>query len=178
MQWVSFQYKGEVFDLSHLHPFEFTLIQEAKNNKPERKYYFDVIFSIHCFSRKKLDDEIVEEGLLYSDSRETRIFSFERYNLSKNLPEIIKSLKDRKCYHTSHGNYFIVEMVNDEGNLQEYEIYFTVSKSNKKGRINLYVQSAYIRDETHALRRKKRKPIRFTIIAHNTYINKEIKTPI
>ncbi len=59
------------------------MVQEAKDKQPERTYQLDVIFSLHCFSRKRLKSEAVDENLLYSDDRETRIFCFDRHELSK-----------------------------------------------------------------------------------------------
>ncbi len=39
----------------------------------------------------------------YGDHRETRIFDFQRYELSKRLPAILETLAQRKCYHTGKG---------------------------------------------------------------------------
>lgn len=172
MKWNPFTYNGESYSLDHLHPFEYTVIWEARSGQPERNYFLNVIFSLHCFSRKKFDGETVEKKLLYSDARETRVFCFNRYEWSKKLPDIINSLENRKCYHTKHGNFFTIDIGSEE-----YEVYFTLSKSSKKGRVNLFVQSAYVRSEDHNQGRKKKKPIGFKIIVHNTYIKKAIKSP-
>ncbi|NJO14298.1 MAG: hypothetical protein HC877_00690 [Thioploca sp.] len=95
LQWQVFKYQGIV-----LHPFEMIYIQPAKNDRPERVYYFCVAFSLPCFTRKKGEQEIVEPALLYSDSRETRVFDFiyfKRYELSKQLRNIIIiKVTDRK----------------------------------------------------------------------------------
>ncbi len=40
-----------------------------------------------------MDDEEVDAGLLYGDDRETRVFDFHRYELSKQLPTIIEELE-------------------------------------------------------------------------------------
>lgn len=172
-----FIYKSRTYTLDHLSPFELKVTQEAKEKKPERIYVFDVNFSIHCFTREKGADESIDQSLLYSDSRETRVFCFDRYELSKRLKDIVISLEYKKCYHTSHGNYFIVEVTSENNLVEEYEVYFTVSKSSKKGRLNLYIQSAYIRNTKHNNGRRKKKPIGFKIIAFNTLTNKPIKVP-
>ncbi len=78
--WKPFIYKGKTYSLQHLHPFEFEVIQEAKGNKPERKYPFNAAFSLHCFSKKITPNDNPE--LFYKDNRERRTFCFERYELS------------------------------------------------------------------------------------------------
>lgn len=72
---------------------------------------------------------------------ESRLFDFDRYELSKMLPQILEELPRRGCYQTTGGNFFSIEM-KDKGS---YEIYFRVDKVGK-GRIKLFVQSAYLRD--------------------------------
>ncbi len=176
MKWKPFTYQGTVYDLSHLHPFEWTCVQEAKNSKPERRYYFDVKFSIHCFTKNIESTEKFEPELHYNDSRETRYICFDRYEQSKILPEIITSLHNRKCLHTGHGNYLTIELQEGDNEPQSYEIYFTMSQSSKKGKMNLFINSAYVRDREHGKPLKK-KPIRFYVIAYNTLTNKKIRVP-
>jgi hypothetical protein len=103
---------------------------------------------------------VPESALLYSDARETRVFDFTRYELSKLLPAIIEELPAHKCYHSGKGNFFIVELVDQNGSRNEYEIFFTASRSTARGVLNLFVQSAYIRDENHMqVKPTLRKPI-------------------
>ncbi|MCF6235081.1 MAG: hypothetical protein L3J70_01685 [Gammaproteobacteria bacterium] len=175
--WNPFIYKNKIYELGHLQPFAFTVVQEAKGHNPEKRYSLEVIFSLHCFSRKQLNGEVIEKEHLYSDNRETRVFCFERYEWSKKLPYIIKSLENRKCYHAKNSNFFTVDVMGDEGVTEKYEVYFTLSKSKKKGVINLYVQSAYVRSKDHEQERKNKKPIGFKVIVYNTHVNKVIKQP-
>lgn len=119
-----------------------------------------------------------ESALLYGDARETRVFDFARYELSKLLPAIIEELPSRKCYHSGKGNFFIVELVDQKGSRDEYEIFFTASRSTKRGVLNLFVQSAYIRDEHHMQGKPApRKPIRIEILLYNIQTNKPIRMP-
>ena len=46
-----------------------------------------------------------------------------------------------------------------------------------KGRLNLYVQSAYVQDDTPQTRPRPRKPIRFSVIAYNVAVGKVIRVP-
>jgi hypothetical protein len=118
-----------------------------------------------------------EKALLCGDDRESRVFDFVRYELSKRLPEIIEGLAQRKCYHTGKGNFFSVEIVREDGQVVEYDIFFAASRSSTKGKINLFVQSAYVRDADYASNRPHRKPVGFYVILFNTLNNRPIKTP-
>ena len=91
------------------------------------------------------------------------------------MPAIVEELHQRKCHHSGKGNFFIVEIVTEEGEKAEYDIFFEVSRATKKGVVNLYVQSAYVRDAEHASNRPKKKPISFFVILFNTLHNKPIK---
>ncbi len=142
-------------------------MQPAKGSNPPRGYRVEVIFSLHCFTRG-MENETPATALLYSDSRETRIFDFGRYELSQRLPGIIANLMTCKCFHTGRGNFFTIEILHDQGARVDYEIYFTASKSSKAGIVNLYVQSAYARDPSHRGNRPRMKPISFPVILYNT----------
>lgn len=109
--------------------------------------------------------------------RECRVFDFRRYALSQYLPSIVEGLHQRKCHHSGKGNFFVVEILTEEGEKVDYEVFFEASRSSKKGVVNLYVQSAYVRDAEHAANRPKRKPINFSVMLFNTLNNKPIKIP-
>ncbi len=131
---------------------------------------------MHCFTRNPLPDEVVDSDLWYEGPKEKRIFCFDRYMLSDQLPEIVKSISDRACWHTHHGNYFTIELVTQEGALIEYEVYFDVTKATRKGGwLNLTVQSAYVRTKDYETIRPKKRKIRFDVIANNTQQGKTIK---
>lgn len=173
IKWQPFVFDNQCYDLSHLHPFRMEHRQSADGKgNPERRYQFEVCFSLHCFTKTYLGSE--NANLLYGDNREMREFCFERYALSKNLPEIIQNIFDKNCYHTGHSNYFLVEFIDRQGTKTNYEVYFSVSR-HQKGLLNLFIQSAYPRTKQPVSKNKK--PIRFRVIAHNTLNNKPIKLP-
>lgn len=175
IKWKPFTYENITYDLTHLHPKIILYNQITTPQKKESFYNVQIIYSLHCFTRKKLSDEPENKLLFYKDSRETRLFDFTRYELSKQLPSIVENLNLKKCYHTGKGNFFVVELINHEGKKEEYEVYFEASRSSTRGVINLYVQSAYARDKKHASARPKKKPIRFEIILFNISNNKIIR---
>ena len=87
----------------------------------------------------------------------------------------MKAIDTKKCFHTGKGNFFIVELLNDQNQLEEYEVYFNVARSGAK--LRLFVESALIRDDEHGSSQPKKKKINFFVIAHNRRVNKEIKAP-
>ncbi|MBN9657411.1 MAG: hypothetical protein J0H49_04495 [Acidobacteria bacterium] len=178
MNWRPFRYGVEEYDLCHLHPATITFEQEAKDGKPARCYTVDVVFSMHCFTRGIKTDESADPDLCYRDDRETRLFDFQRYELSHQLPGIVKDLCKRRVYHSGKGNFFTIEFIDKRtGARLEYEVYFAASRSPLKGRIHLVVQSAYVRDPEHRANRPRLKPISFAVILFNVWNNKEIKIP-
>jgi hypothetical protein len=174
--WQPFNLNGVPHKLDHLHPATITYTQPAKADVPERKYVVEVLFGLHCFTRGEDDTEPSDAKLNYSDSRETRTFDLDRYELSKSLPELVKNLARSKCYHTNHGNFFTVEIVKNSGGIRRYEVYFALSRSAKKGVLNLHVQSAYPRDEQHQ-NMPRRKGIGFFVLLYNVQNNRPIKPP-
>lgn len=176
--WKPFAHEGASYDLSHLHPFVHTFEQSEQYGKPARSYSVQVIFSLHCFTRSADGMEDSKGPLGYADSRETRIFDFGRYAQSRQLPEIVRALPTSACYHTNHGNFFTVRLLNPAtGQEDTYEVYFTASRSSSKAvPLNLFVQSAYVRDRLHA-NRPSRKKIGFFVILHNILNGRPIKVP-
>ncbi len=153
-------------------------MQEAKGDKPARAYAVEVHFSLHCFTRGFKPDQIPDPALLYSDDREVRIFDAYRWRLSHNLPRIVEGLMGRKCFHTGYGNFLTVEILNPQDRtIVKYEVFFEVSRSTRRGILNLFIQSAYVREGADAGKRRHNPPIRFSFILHNTINNIAIKIP-
>ena len=175
MRWHAFSYGGREYTLSHLHPFEWQFRALASGTRPERTYQVQVIFSMHTFTRGIEGERQPEADLIYRDTREEREFDFERYELSKQLPAIVRSLGERACYHTHHGTFFTIELTGPEGNKRNYEVYFNASRASRKGWLNLYVQSAYVRDSAHGTAQPKKRRIGFQVIAYNVLLGRPIK---
>ena len=135
-----------------------------------------VQFSMHTFTRGIELGEIVDPAIIFPDDKEERAFDFLRYTLSSQLPGIIQGLGERACYHTHHGTFFTIEAATPDGVANEYEVYFKLSRAERKGGwLNLYVQSAYVRDTSHGTTQPKKRKIGFQVIAYNILHGKEIK---
>jgi hypothetical protein len=131
VKWQAFVHDGTTYDLAHLHPRTLQFVRVAQGKEPSVEYQVDVIFSLHCFSDKVVPD--TDPKLLYSDSRETRMFDFERYVLSKQLPAIVESFSQRKCFQTDRSDFVTVEVIREDATIANYHVYFTVSKATTKG---------------------------------------------
>ena len=176
MKWQPFTYQGQEYDLSHVHPFDWEYTAPATEKRPERTYKLMVQFSLHTFTRGIELGEIVDPAIIFPDDKEERAFDFLRYTLSSQLPGIIQGLGERDCYHTHHGTFFTIEAVTPDGVASEYEVYFKLSRAERKGGwLNLYVQSAYVRDTSHGTTQPKKRKIGFQVIAYNSLHGKEIK---
>ena len=99
-----FVLRGRVYDLRHLNDFMMTVTIPKKDDKPEQCYEVKVIFGCHCFTRG-LPLEGCPDEEQYVDARERRQFDAERYALSIRLPDMIRKLGGKKCYHTRHGTW-------------------------------------------------------------------------
>ena len=177
ISWRPFIYQGVTYDLSHLHPQLIEVVQAAAGDKSAKIYHVQLIYSLHTFTRGVKEGETPDKDLLYCDMRECRIFDFQRYALSARLPGIVAALHVRKCYHSGKGNFFVIELIGEDGQRLEYEVYFEVSRSSKKGVVNLFVQSAYVRDDAHKSSQPQKKPIGFFVLLFNTQNNRTIKVP-
>lgn len=171
MKWKPFQYDGKAYDLAHLHPRTFRFERPAEGNKPAEVYKVDTIFTSHCFTREPKKAEIYNKSQVYPNDHENRLFDFRRYELSKQLPEIIQTLPARKPRHNNNRrNFFSVEVIAENGATIEYDIFFKVRKV-AKGRLEMIVETAFVRDPDYNSLRPEGKPIRFWIILHNTLNN-------
>lgn len=173
MKWKYFEHKGVIYKLDHLHPFSFDLVIPAKDEKPAQSYRINVSFSLHCFSRGGKPEEEIPPELAYSDSRETRVFDFDRHRDSAHLPGLVQRLAERPCFHDSHGNFYVFEVIEADGTKRYYSVFFTLSKAGKKAGLNLYIASAHMRDERPYAHRVK--PIRFRVLVYNVWMGKSVK---
>ena len=175
MKWQDFKYDGITYDLRHLHPRTFRFSRPAENNKPAEIYKVEVIFSSHCFTRGPKTDAY-DASLVYPDTYEVRLFDIRRYEMSKRLPDIIQALPESKPRHNrNRRNFFSVELIAENGISVEYDIFFKVRKI-AKGRLQMIVETAFIRDPDHNSNRPEGKPVRFWIILHNTLNNLAIRS--
>jgi hypothetical protein len=171
VKWKAFQHVGKTYELTHLHPRTFRFERPAEGNRAAEVYKVDTIFTSHCFTRQPKKAETYDNNLLYFDGYESRLFDFRRYELSKQLPEIVRTMPARKsCHNSNRRNFFTVEVIGENDRLVEYDVFFKVRKM-AKGRLEMIVETAFVRDPEYDSSRPSGKPIRFWIILHNTLNN-------
>jgi len=169
ISWRPFSYKEEVYSLSHLdaHIAEYT-------DKEGKIYKYIVTYSFHCFAKDVPGlSEAENDQLIYQTRKDKRHFNFERYELSKHLPKIIRSLGEEPiCFHGGHNRFIRYKIQDDEGNAINYFIAFKSFKEKK--RLRLHIESAY---PVSPEEKGKLKKINFFTIAHNTLHGKITKKP-
>lgn len=172
--WKPITIGGVVYDLSHLHPHLWEVLIPGQAGKPDLLLKVHVTYGLHCFARNQLPGEQVDAEHWYTDSREKRVFCLLRWELSKQLPQIIATLGDRRCMHTGREEFVTLQVIH-QGRTFDYAVFFTVTKARKAegAHLNLFVNSAHERIDPL----KYKKPISFKFILLNRYQGKEIKVP-
>jgi hypothetical protein len=133
--WPQIFIKGDFLDLSHLEPFDFEVVPVGFKVAAQ----ISVKFHDHCFT-ETFDPKRHEHPIRtrHGASMESRAFSITRYQLSKQLPEIILRLGGKRVASTREGNLVTIEL--SDGTI--YPVFFTLKRQNAL-RANLYVVSAY-----------------------------------
>lgn len=106
----------EHYSLSHLHPFAQLIELAPTGRHPTLTVKLHVSFGLHTFTRAiELGDG---RHQFYRDNRETRTFCPTRYTRPLELPEIIRTLKTRRCEFargmSGPVNYVTVETTDGE----------------------------------------------------------------
>lgn len=158
--WSDYQKAGYIevdgtrWSLAHLQDQSCTVVTPEAPGKPAVTLMLKVEFSSHCISKgpkrgKTIDFNIVGHERLVIDHRSKwRTFNEKRYHLSLLLPAVFNSLRDRPCLFTGHENFLTLDCsLAGYPPDTEYEIYFSVRKTDQKNTLRIIVESAYIRDD-------------------------------
>ena len=116
---------GRTYCLQHLHPTEFEHRLPATQRKEAVTVKVHVSFSLHTFTRKIEATDAAADH--YADNRETRCFDYDRYERSRQLPQIIQELPaHRKIYfsRTKSGLINYATFAGAEGSV--YAVFFDV----------------------------------------------------
>jgi hypothetical protein len=175
VKWPAFKHEDRVYDLTHLHPVMLRFECPEERTHLARRYDVKVIFGLHCFTRGLRPSEAIDVSSIYPASYERRVFDKNRYAYSLRLLEIIRGLPLKKPRHNgSRGNFFTIEITTEDGQTAEYNVFFKVKKV-AKGQLELFVESAFVRDPQYKSTRPSGKPISFWVILHNTLHGKKIR---
>lgn len=96
---------------------------------------------------------------------------------SQMLPAIVRDLHRRPVFHTDHQTYFTIELVGEDGEPRDYEVYFDVRRLRgmKGAWLELSVKSAYVRSDLYQSQQPKKNKVRFPVIAAKALHGKKPK---
>lgn len=144
MRWAPYiDGQGRAYPLHHLHPFHRPLTLPEQGDKPALELMLYVSFGLHTFTRDIIASDADSD--LYCDDRESRAFDADRYHHSTKLPDIIRTIEQRKLEFavSQHGSLNYVTLELDNG--VKYAAFFNLRLLPKMGpnAIHLPVLSAY-----------------------------------
>lgn len=152
---------GARYDITHLRVFRFKFSIPATDSRPEIKAEMEVKFSSHCVSigpkrNEEFDfDQIGADHLIVDGTGIKRRFCPDRYHLSHQLRDIIRSLPEgRKCFFNRRENWITVEVLGAGRTQQFYDIYFKLHRKPTNYLV-LYLESAFIRDKGRSIAKRK-----------------------
>lgn len=138
---------GDKYSLEHLRPR--TVSYNIKVNKEPKTVTLQVHFSPHCFSRTKNDDDPPESVILEEVRRggniERRVFCPQRWEFSKNLPEIIEQLHHKGCLVGGGEIFYRQENAPLQGAHEGWYICARLSASKKYQNLTMSIRSVHYR---------------------------------
>ena len=162
-RWPPHSIEGITYELSHLHPFRYPLLLPERPNQPAREVEIRVAFSAHTFTAGCSISEVPDHH--YSTGpRDLRKFCPTRYQLSKKLPDVARSLENRKCFFTDRNNYFVIELPEALPAGFEYWVFFDVRGVPDPDAVLLFIQSAYAGDASKTPRGRKAEKVGFRVL--------------
>lgn len=141
---------GQQLDLLHLQDARYQFTIEASGKFPEINFIVLVQYSSHCVSWGPKRGAVIDfnvhghERRIVDDKGVHRCFCDTRYALSINLPGIFETLVERQCLFTGYENWLTIEALDTSGDIQSYEVFFSISRKSSK-MLRIYVESAYVR---------------------------------
>lgn len=133
--WKPLVVDGNPVDLSHLEPFEFSVIPKGAVEPVAIR----VRFNDHCFTEDFNEEKhACPLPETHVARHETRGFSESRYELSKALPGYVRGFDGQRIAQTRTGT--LVKITTPDGT--RYGIFFTLKKAGSGG-CELFVVSAY-----------------------------------
>lgn len=165
-------HEGEEMPIDHLEQMTITCPCEVL----DRKLVIEVSFANHCYTEKYVEGAHEVEQIILTEAEDRhRIFCPIRYELSKQLPELIKELPSKRVHQTSQQrNYVYVVPLEVQG--RPYEIYLMLQRasSDSNADLRLTIESAYLNQGASNTRRRPNS-IRFIILAQKVFFKQTVR---
>ena len=163
--WRSFRYKGEVYTFEHLNARKITF----ENPKISESYTLYITISHHAFT-ESCKSGTCSDDEYYPNSKDKRIFSAERYLLSKNIPEILLDLPNQFFYHGGYGKFCSCKIKKSDGTEVIYQLVYRIWKQERK--LRFHIESAYPLEK-----KGRKKKVSFWVLCHNLLAGKKLPKP-
>jgi len=143
---------GNRYDLSHLQDATYNFTIEATEQYDELNFNVLVQYGSHCVSWGPDEGQLIDfsvhgqDKIIIDETGIHRCFSDDRHTLSLNLPDVFRTIINRRCYFTGRQNWLTIEVLGAGGTMKDYEIFFNLSRWSS-GMLRLYVESAYVRTQ-------------------------------
>jgi hypothetical protein len=165
-----------VYELTHIHPLQYTLTLSATPTYATRDVPIHVGFSSHTFTKRC---DAADAHAAYSSPNDHRRFCPERYEHSQRLPSIVTNLKGHNCYfNQSRPNYLIAEIAGVPQGF-EYWVFFKLRPGGKSRQapsaVVMMVESAYVGKVTSPPYGVKPKKISFCTLVGMVLLGKTPK---
>ena len=175
-RWPPHSIEGQTYDLSHVHPFRYSLLLPERPNQAAREVEIRVTFSAHTFTESCPLSEVPDRN--YSTGpRDLRRFCPTRYQLSKKLPDVARGLEQRKCFFTDRNNYFVIELPDALPAGFQYWVFFDVRGISDPDAVLLFIQSAYAREAKMTPRGRKAEKVGFRVLVSKALDGRRAKRP-
>jgi hypothetical protein len=165
-------HEGKEVSIDHLAPMTITCPCESIG----RDLLIDVDFANHCYTEKFVEGVHEIEQIILTEAEDRhRIFCPIRYELSHQLPDLIKALPNYRVHQTSQSrNYVYIVPLRIKN--KPYEIYFMLQRAapDSPADLRLTIESAYVDDGESNIRKRPNK-IRFIILAHKVLTNQRVR---
>lgn len=166
--WKPFKYKGVMYTFEHLSATKHIYIHPIR----DESYTIFITISHHVFTVQPSKSTDSDEPRIYPHKpKDKRAFCPNRYLLSFELPQILKTLPKQFCYHGGYSRYCTSKLKDGRGNSILYQVVFRVWK--QRGKMRLHVESAYPLLDSPS----KVKKVDFWVICHNLLKNKTLPKP-
>ena len=124
MNWPKTTIQGVSYDLTHLHPFTFSVTPQVQGAPA---YRVRVTFGLHTFAREWRETDTPEHRVV--DGTDLRCFCVDRHRLSLKLPAMITG--SGKAHFSQQHAYLVFRNMPDCAG--PYVAFFTMQRANARG---------------------------------------------